>query len=80
VVQPSLDIAAAPSVLQRDPLNHRPHLNPLLSQSTLSQRSIKAGTADSRQFTYPLDTQAALHRHHFLYLFVDAVSPELLLP
>ena len=44
--------------------------------SSLLQRPIEAGTADPRQLAHPLDTQAALHRHHFSDLVVDAVSPE----
>jgi len=41
-------------------------------------RSIEPGAADPRQFAHVLDTQTALHRHHFPDLFVDAVPPELL--
>ena len=29
------------------------------------QRLVETGSADSRQLTHPLDTQVALHRHHF---------------
>ena len=40
------------------------------------QRSVESRPADLRQLTHPLDTQAALHRHHSPDLVVDAVSPE----
>lgn len=43
------------------------------------QRPVETSMADPRQLTHPLDTQAALHRHHFSDLVIDAVSPALLL-
>ena len=76
----SAGLGVAPPVLQRDSLNHRPDLDVFLSRSLLLQRSVKSRTADPRQLAHVLDTQAALHRHHFPDLVVDAVPPEPLLP
>ena len=39
-------------------------------------RKTEPGTAHPRQLTHPLDAEAALHRHHFFDLVVDAFAPE----
>src|SRR6185369_13309127 len=43
---------------------------------TLLQRAIEAGATYLGQLTHPFNTQAALQRHHFPDLVVDAFAPE----
>src|SRR5215469_7005942 len=69
-------IAITTSVLQRDLLDCGPYLHALFQRNLLLQGAVEAGPANPGQLTHALDTQAALHRHHFLDLVVDAVSPE----
>src|ERR1017187_368109 len=66
-------------MLQGDPLDGRPHLHAFFHRHLVLQGPIETGTANPRQLAHPLDTQAALHWHHFSHLVVDAVSPEPLL-
>jgi len=71
---PSVAVAAA--MFDGNLLNRRPHFHLFLDRPLFSQGPVEAGSADSGQFTHPLDTQAALQGHHFADLLVDAVSPE----
>jgi hypothetical protein len=43
---------------------------------TFLQRAIEASATDLGQLTHPFNTQAALQRHHFPDLVVDAFAPE----
>src|ERR1051326_2149903 len=69
-------IAVAPPVLQHDLLNGGLHFNLFFDRQTLLQRAIEAGATNLGQLTHPFNTQAALQRHHFPDLVVDAVAPE----
>src|SRR5437763_1054712 len=70
-------IAVAAPVLQGNALHLRPQFHILLYPMALLQLSIKSRPAHSSQAAHTLDTQAALHRHHFPDLLVDAVPPVL---
>ena len=72
-------IAVAAPMLQHDLLDRRPHFHLFFHRLPLLQRPVEARPAHLGQLTHPLDTQAALHRHHFPDLVVDAVAPESLL-
>src|SRR3989442_2667540 len=61
---------------QSNLLNGRLHFHLLLDRLLLPQGPVEAGPANAGQLTHALDTQAALQRHHFPDLVVDAVSPE----
>src|ERR671910_2463550 len=63
-------------MLDGDRLDQRPHLHRFLGRRTVLQMPIKAGAADLRQLTHTLDTETALHRHHFFDLVVDAFAPD----
>jgi hypothetical protein len=70
-------IAVAPPMFHGDLLNGRANFHIFLDRHLLLQRSIETRPADTGQTAHLLDTQAALHRHHFPDLVVDAVSPVL---
>src|SRR5918995_1405997 len=63
-------------MLDGDRLDHGPHLHLFLGRRAVLEMSIKSGATDLRQLTHPLDAEAALQRHHFLDLVVDAFAPE----
>jgi hypothetical protein len=66
-------------MFQRNLLNQRPHFHVRFGGLSFLQRTVKAPATHRYQPTHALDTQAALRRHHFSDLFVDAISPEPLL-
>src|ERR1043166_2794383 len=68
-------IAVAPPVLQHDLLNGGLHFNLFFDRQTLLQRAIEASPTYLNQLTHPFNTQAALQRHHFPDLVVDAFAP-----
>src|SRR5262249_1982058 len=63
-------------MLECDLLNRGPHLHRFILWLLLLQGPVEAGPAHRRQLTHPLDTQAALHRHHVPDVGVDALPPE----
>src|SRR6202022_336732 len=69
-------VPVAPPVLDSDLLNYRPNLHVLFHRHLFLQRTIETSPADPAQTAHLLDTQAALHGHHFPDLVVDAVPPE----
>src|SRR5215470_2251498 len=73
-------ITIAPPMLQRDLLDGLANLQLFLAWRAFLQRAIEARPAHTSQLTHALDTQTALHRHHFPDLVVDAVPPEPPLP
>src|SRR5678815_5252931 len=64
------------SMFQYDLLNGGPHLHLFFDRYTLLQRAIEADATYLGQLTHPFNTQAALQRHHFPDLVVDAFAPE----
>jgi hypothetical protein len=58
-------------------LNDCAHFHLFFDRFPLLKAAIKTGLTDTAHATHPLDTQAALHQHQFVNLFVDAVSPKL---
>src|SRR5208282_1740479 len=70
-------VAIAPPMFDGDLLNRRAHLHILLHRRPFLQTTVETGPADTGYPAHLLNTQAALHRHHFSDLFVDAVPPEL---
>src|ERR1044072_6098961 len=63
-------------MFQRDLLHGRLHFHLFFHWHTFLQREIEAGATVLGQFTHPFNTQAALQRHHFPDLVVDAFPPE----
>src|SRR5437879_5523976 len=70
-------VTVATSMFQHDLLNGRSQFHVFFDRSSLLQGTIKSCPAHLRQLTHSLDTHAALQRHHFSDLVVDAFSPEL---
>src|SRR5436853_1505805 len=68
-------IAVAAPVLHGNPLHLGSQLHILLDPIALLQGTVKPGPAYPCQPTHALDTETALHRHHFPDLLVDAVPP-----
>src|SRR5262245_61502973 len=69
-------IAVAAPMFQHDLLNGGPHFHLFFDRQTFLQRTIEAGATYLGQLTHPFNTQAALQRHHFPDLVVDAFAPE----
>src|SRR5690349_989345 len=63
-------------MLQHDLLNRGPHFQLFFHGQPFLQRAIEAGATYPGQLTHPFNTQAALQRHHFPDLVVDAFPPE----
>src|SRR4026209_1880253 len=63
-------------MLDGDRLNRGPDLHILQDGLDSLEMAIKSGATDLRQLTHSLDAEAALQRHHFLDLVVDAFAPE----
>src|SRR5262250_2518634 len=72
---PTVTVAAP--MFQHDLLDGRSQFHVFFDRGFVLQETVKSRPAYLRQLTHSLDTRAALHRHHFLDLVVDAVSPEL---
>jgi hypothetical protein len=68
-------IAVAAAMLQGNLLDRRSHFHLFLNRLLFLQRPVKAPAADRHYLTHTLDTQAALQKHYFSDLLVDAVSP-----
>src|SRR6185369_3713180 len=68
-------IAVAAPMLQHDLLNRRPHFHLFLLRLLLLQRAIETSPTYLGQVAHPFNTQAALQRHHFPDLVVDAFAP-----
>src|SRR6185295_5649638 len=69
-------IAIAAPMFEHDLLNGGPHFHLFFDGQTFLQRAIEAGPTYLGQLTHPFNTQAALQRHHFPDLVVDAFAPE----
>src|SRR6266849_1269127 len=67
-------------MLHHDLLHPRPHQHLFFYRTVLLQAPVVPGTAHHRHLAHPFHTQAALHRHHFSDLVVDAFAPVLPLP
>jgi hypothetical protein len=63
-------------LLQGNLLYGRSHFHLLLSWLLFFQRAVETSATDRNQLAQALDTQAALQKHYFADLLVDAVSPE----
>src|SRR5215472_13080968 len=63
-------------MLQNDRLNCGSHFHLFFHRPAFLQRSIETRPTHLGQLTHPLDTQAALQRHHFPDLVVDAFAPD----
>src|SRR6185369_3511219 len=62
-------------MFQHDLLNGGPHFHLFFHWQTFLQRAVEASATDLGQLTHPFNTQAALQRHHFPDLVVDAFAP-----
>jgi hypothetical protein len=62
-------------MLEGNLLDGRSHFQLLLSWLLLFQRAVETSATDRNQLAQALDTQAALQKHYFSDLLVDAVSP-----
>src|ERR1041384_4984528 len=60
---------------QHNLLNRSPDFHFFLHRLLLLQGAIEASATYLGQLTHPFDTQAALQRHHFPDLVVDAFAP-----
>jgi hypothetical protein len=66
-------------MFHRDLLNRGSHFHLRLHRLWFLQPAVEACPVHLGQLTHALDRQAALQRHHFPELLVDAFSPDLLL-
>jgi len=67
---------AQPTAALSTPARRSAHFHLIFHRHPFRQRPVEPCPADLGQVTHPLDTQAALHRHHFPDLVVDALAPE----
>src|SRR6185312_2204222 len=78
-LRPDAAMTVTAVMLERDPLNRRPHFHLLLHWLTRPHAPVKPGAADPGQKTHPLHAQAALLRHHSPDVGVDALAPDSLM-
>ena len=68
-------IAVTAAMLEGNLLDGRSHLQLFFGRLLLFQRAVETSATDRHQLAHAFDTQAALQKHYFSDLLVDAVSP-----